>query len=160
VQHSRISHIFIAPGHRYIGHERGKPGIQTMQSVESVECVAGKGLRGDRFYGFREDYKGQVTFSAMEVFEAACRHVGNPGCAAWAMRRNVVTEGIDLNGLIGAEFELQGIRFLGTEECAPCHWMDWAIGEGARAFLKGRGGLRARILTSGSLHRGAALLKV
>jgi MOSC domain-containing protein YiiM len=131
-----------------------------MRSTDTVECVAGKGLVGDRFYGFKQDYKGQVTFSAWEVFRAVCQQVGNPDCEAWAMRRNVVTEGIDLNQLIGAEFELQGIRFLGTEECAPCHWMDWAIGAGAKALLQNRGGLRARILTSGMLRCGPALLKL
>jgi hypothetical protein len=40
---------------------------------------------------------------------------------------------------------------LGTEESRPCFWMDHAFGPGAQAALKGRGGLRARILTSGRL---------
>lgn len=156
----RIRHIFIAPGHRYIGHAKGRPGIQPMLSVDAVECVAGKGLKGDRFFGFRADYKGQITFHAAEVFKAACDHVGNRECEPWAMRRNVMTEGVDLNVLIGREFTIQGVRFLGTEECAPCHWMDWAIGEGAREFLSNRGGLRARILTSGTLRCGEAGLAV
>ncbi|NIP19203.1 MAG: molybdenum cofactor biosysynthesis protein [Xanthomonadales bacterium] len=154
----RIRHIFISPDHRYIGHEQGQPGDQHMRSVEEVECVAGQGLKGDRFFGFKEGYKGQVTFYAAEVFEAACAHVGNADCEPWAMRRNVMTEGIDLNELIGREFEIQGVRFLGTEECAPCHWMDWAIGDGARKFLRDRGGLRARILSSGTLRCGDSRL--
>ena len=158
MQDISIRHIFISPSHRYIGHEQGQPGAQEMQSVEQVECVAGQGLEGDRFFGFKEDYKGQVTFYAAEVFAAACEHVGNAGCEPWAMRRNVMTEGVDLNTLIGREFEIGGVRFLGTEECSPCEWMDWAIGEGAKAFLRDRGGLRARILTSGTLRCGPARL--
>jgi MOSC domain-containing protein YiiM len=156
----RIRHIFISPAHRFIGHEMGRPGAQTMRSVDAVECMAGRGLRGDRFLDFRKDYRGQVTFCAREVFEAARAHVGNAGCEPSAMRRNVMTEGIDLNTLISREFEIQGVRFLGTGECSPCHWMDWAIGDGARKFLEGRGGLRAKILTSGTLRRGVARMKV
>jgi MOSC domain-containing protein YiiM len=63
----------------------------------------------------------------------------------------------NLNALIGVEFELQGIRFLGTEECKPCYWMEQAFHPGAEAAMKGRGGLRARILTDGVLRSTSAL---
>ncbi len=72
------------------------------------------------------------------------------------MRRNVVVRGANLNALIGCEFELQGVRFLGTEECRPCYWMDQAVGPGAEAWLIGRGGLRAKILSDGWLRREAS----
>ena len=64
----------------------------------------------------------------------------------------MITEGVDLNTLVGAEFEIQGIRFQGMAECTPCHWMDQAFAPGAEQFLKGRGGLRAAILTDGILR--------
>ena len=67
----------------------------------------------------------------------------------------MVTRGIDLNELVGVEFELQGVRFQGTEECRPCEWMNHAIGPGAEELLRGRGGLRARILSDGILRRTA-----
>ena len=60
----------------------------------------------------------------------------------------------DLNELIGQEFEIQGVRFLGTEEAKPCFWMDQAVGEGAEKAMKGKGGLRARILEDGVLKCG------
>ena len=69
-----------------------------------------------------------------------------------------MVSGIDLNELIGCEFEIDGVRFYGAEECAPCRWMDRSIGPGAREYLKGRGGLRARILTSGTLRCGTNTL--
>ncbi len=71
-----------------------------------------------------------------------------------ATRRNVVTSGIDLDGLIGREFVIDGVRFLGSEECKPCAWMDQAIASGAERCLRGRGGLRARILSDGLLRVG------
>jgi MOSC domain-containing protein YiiM len=57
-----------------------------------------------------------------------------------------------LNSLVGVEFEVQGVKFLGTAECFPCHWMDEAFAPGAEHFLQGRGGLRAKILTDGMLR--------
>jgi len=66
-------------------------------------------------------------------------------------RRNILMEGVDLNSWIGTEFEVQGIRFEGTEEARPCAWMNQVIAPGAESWLKGRGGLRARILTDGRL---------
>ena len=64
----------------------------------------------------------------------------------------MITRGVDLNELIGQEFEVQGVRFFGMEECRPCYWMDRAFAPGAQQFLKGRGGLRAKILTYGRLR--------
>ena len=43
-----------------------------MIEVPEVECVAGKGLVGDRFFGWKEDYKGQVTFFEHEQYERLC----------------------------------------------------------------------------------------
>jgi hypothetical protein len=74
-----------------------------------------------------------------------------PAC----LRRNVIVSGVNLNSLIGEEFELQGVRFLGTAHCRPCYWLDQAFAPGAEAWLKGNGGLRAQILTSGTLRVGA-----
>jgi MOSC domain-containing protein YiiM len=151
----QLLHLYTSPGHNYFGHH-GKPaGTHPIREVESVECVAGRGLVGDRFFDFKDDYKGQVTFFSHEVFEELCATLGLFDRTPDALRRNIITRGIDLNDLIGEEFEVQGIRFLGTTECKPCYWMDQAIGPGAEDFLKGRGGLRAKILTSGVLQRDA-----
>lgn len=147
----RIERLYISPGHNFFGHHGQPAGAHPLVEVESVECVAGHGLVGDRFYDFKDDYKGQITFFAAEVFAAVCAAIGVSGQDPGRTRRNVLTRGVDLNTLIGQEFEVQGIRFLGMAECAPCYWMDQAIGLGAEAAMQGRGGLRARILTSGRL---------
>jgi len=123
-----------------------------LREVSELECVAGRGIRGDRFFDYKPDYKGQITFFSEEVFEALCRELGLPGARVEATRRNVITRGVDLNSLIGREFEVQGVRFLGIEECRPCYWMDDALGAGSEQWLRGRGGLRARILSDGVLR--------
>lgn len=124
-----------------------------MIEVDEVACVAGKGLMGDRFFGWKEDYKGQITFFAHEVYERLCEQFAVTGVEPSVFRRNVITKDTDLNALIGVEFEVQGIRFLGTEESRPCYWMNQAFAEGAEDAMKGVGGLRAKILSDGVLRR-------
>jgi len=148
----KICQLYICSGHNYFGHHEQPPGQHLLIERAEIRCVAGRGIEGDRFFDFKDNYKGQITFFASEVFEALCGQLGVVGKSPGVARRNVLTEGEDLNRLIGAEFEVQGVRFAGTAECSPCYWMNDAIAPGAEAALRGRGGLRARILTSGILR--------
>jgi len=154
-----IHQLFTSPGHNYFGHHEKPPGEHPIEEHPSVELVAGRGIPGDRFFDFKDDYKGQLTFIDLAVVEAIRDHAGNPDLPASAFRRNVVVSGIDLNALVGARFRLNGILLEGTQECSPCYWMDRACGKpGTEALMKGRGGLRCRILESGTLHPGPATL--
>ncbi|HEY0865632.1 MAG TPA: MOSC domain-containing protein [Lacunisphaera sp.] len=147
----KIAALYISPGHNYFGRHGQAPGEHPLQEVPAVECLAGRGLVGDRFLDYKEDYAGQITFFAGEVYDEIRQALQQPDRPAAVFRRNVLTRGADLNALIGQEFEVQGVRFVGTRECSPCYWMDQAFAPGAEAWLKGRGGLRARILSSGWL---------
>lgn len=149
-----IERIFLSSGHNFFGHFGGPSGSHPIVEVEAVECLAGRGLRGDRFFNYKPGYKGQVTLFSAEVFEELGRELRLPDASPAALRRNVLVRGGDLNALRGEEFELQGVRLLGVEECKPCAWMDEALGPGAEAWLRGRGGLRCRILSDGWLSTG------
>ena len=146
-----IAALYISPGHNYVGHHGREPGAHPVVSVATVECLAGRGVAGDRFTDHKPDFAGQITFFAGEVYDEICRELKVADRSPAVFRRNVLTRGADLNALIGVEFEVQGVRFAGMRECSPCYWMDRAFAPGAEAWLKGRGGLRARILTSGWL---------
>ena len=148
----RICQLFISPGHNFFGHHQQPPGEHPLVECAEIRCLAGRGIEGDRFFDFKDDYKGQITFFASEVFEEICSQLGVNGKSPGVTRRNVITTGADLNSLAGAEFEIQGVRFAGTTECSPCHWMDEAIAPGAEKLLRARGGLRAQILTDGILR--------
>jgi len=152
---ARIEHIYISPGHNFFYRDRQNPETYPAVSLPEVNCVAGCGLEGDRFFGFKENYKGQVTFFDLAVFDALSHALGIFDKAPGVLRRNVFVRGLDLNALIGKKFSLQGIVFEGTQECAPCPWMNYSFGKGAEEFMKTRGGLRAKILTSGPLRVGA-----
>ena len=148
----RVVAIFISPGHNFFGHHGQAAGTHPTISANEIECVAGKGLLGDRFFGFKENYKGQVTFFSSEVFKEVCRQLNVVEKSPGVTRRNVITRGLDLNSLVGKRFVIQGIEFEGVCECSPCHWMNHAIGEGAERALHGHGGLRAKILSDGLLR--------
>lgn len=148
----RVRHIYISPGHNFFGHHGQPAGQHPIVEVRELRCVAGRGIEGDRFFDYRPDYKGQITFFAEEVYDDLCAALAVHDKPASVLRRNVITRGIDLNALVGSEFEVQGVRFVGTGECSPCYWQNQAFGPGAEEALKGRGGLRAKILTDGVLR--------
>ena len=154
----RIRQIFISPGHNYFGHHGKPPDDYTLVEVPRIECIAGHGIRGDRFYDYRDDYKGQITFFSFEVFETLIAHFGLTDKSPGAVRRNVVVSGVDLNDLIGQEFSIQGVRLRGTAHCRPCYWLDQAVVPGTEKFLEGNGGLRAQILSDGVIVVGDAQL--
>ena len=148
----KICHLYISPGHNFFGHHGKPPDAHPILERNTIECIAGRGVRGDRFFDFKKNYGGQITFISIEDFETACRQVGVTGKSPGLARRNVVTRGASLKELAGTEFEVQGVRFFGMVPCAPCYWMDKAVAPGMEAALYGRGGLRARILTDGILR--------
>ena len=151
--------IYLSGDHDFVGHH-GKPrGKNPVLIPPEAECVAGQGLRGDRYFGFKENYKGQVTFFDQAVHDTVQIEFGITA-EPYLYRRNILISGIDLNQLIGQSFAIDGIRFSGVQECSPCYWMDEAVAPGTEKFLEGRGGLRARILRGGILKTGRRKLEV
>jgi MOSC domain-containing protein YiiM len=147
-----LLHLYISPGHNYRGHHGGPADAHPILEVQEVRCVAGRGIEGDRYFDEEPDFKGQITFFADEVHRALCEQFNLPAKPPSVFRRNVITRGVDLDSLVGREFEVQGVRFFGVESCKPCYWMDQAFCPGAEAAMQGRGGLRARILSDGVLR--------
>jgi MOSC domain-containing protein YiiM len=148
----RLLHLYFSPEHNYFGHHGQTAGTAPMLEVPELKLVAGQGIEGDRFFGYKPDYKGQVTFFDHQRYLELCERFQVWDRPSSVFRRNIITEGQDLNALIGKEFEVQGVHFMGMAECSPCHWMDQAFHPGTEAALKNHGGLRARILTDGVLR--------
>lgn len=112
-----IRQLFISPGHNFFGHHGEVAGKNPLLEVGEIECVAGHGVRGDRFFDYKENYKGEITFFSSEVFQDVCRSLGVCVQSAGITRRNVITEGMDLNALVGKRFTLQGmaeLRYCGS----------------------------------------------
>jgi MOSC domain-containing protein YiiM len=122
---------------------------------ESVAAVAGRGLRGDRYFR-PADAEGpgvEVTLIEREALDAAARDY-DVSLPAGAHRRNVVTAGVPLNHLVGHRFRVGDAAFEGTGLCEPCAHMESLAVEGAREALVHRGGLEARIVESGDVAVG------
>lgn len=149
-----VRHLFVSPGHNYFGRHGQPAGEHPTLDVPSVRCRAGQGIEGDRFFGYRPDYNGQITFFAWETLVALRTHFRAAAISPAVFRRNVVTEGLPLPTLAGQRFHLGEIEFEGIAEAKPCHWMDTAAVPGAEVWLRGRGGLRAKILSDGVLLPG------
>ena len=149
----RIIHLYTSPTHNYFGHHGKPPGEAPTLEVSEVRCVPGRGIEGDRFFDYKDNYKGQVSFFAEEVYRELCESLGVRDKTPAAFRRNIFCAGVDLNTLIcGREFQVQCVVFRGREECRPFYFMDQSFGPGAEAALRGRGGLRAEIVTGGTLR--------
>ena len=150
-----IHSLLICPEHVYVGHHGGPSGREPMVERDSVECESGRGLVGDRYHAREKGHGRQITFFDLAVHRDLCQRFNrNPEGGTEVYRRNGIIEGVDLNGLIGKRFRIGEVVFEGVEECRPCYWMDEAFGPGAEEAMKGRGGLRARILEGGVLRTG------
>jgi molybdopterin-guanine dinucleotide biosynthesis protein A len=151
---AELLEIWISTGNDFRGrHEKGRLD-HGIVGVSEVECVAGMGLRGDRYFGYKPDFKGQVTFFDADMVQAVRDRFSLPDLSASVFRRNLIVRGVDLAKWAGKRFRFQGIDFEATEECKPCYWMDQAAAPRAEEFLKPnfRGGLRAKILSNGVLR--------
>lgn len=74
-----------------------------------------------------------------------------------AFRRNLVTRGIDLNALVGRRFRIGPVECLGIELCEPCSKLARLVDRRVLPGLVHRGGLRAAILSQGSVVPGDEL---
>lgn len=159
-QTAEVTHLFISPGHNYYGrHGKGSEDHEILDR-EEISLVAGSGVEDDRFFDYKDDYKGQVTLFDHATYERVMSEFELPDLKPSAFRRNVVVKGLDLNELIGKAFRLGGVELTGSEEAKPCYWMDEACAPGVEKFLKGSGGLRCRIKTGGKLTKGTQTLEL
>src|SRR2546421_9136743 len=133
-----------------------------MEKVESIEAVAGEGLRGDRYgagigaaqFKGRRKPENEVTLIALEAIEAANDEF-NYTIEHLDTRRNLLTEGVPLNELIGKTFRVgESAVFKGLELCEPCGYLEKRTFAGIKAALKHRGGLRCCVIEGGEIRVG------
>ena len=131
------------------------------RAVDSAEAVADAGLRGDRYFdetGAGADRDGcDLTLIEAEAVEAVAADDGitlDPG----AHRRNVTTEGVALNHLVGERFRVGEAVCEGLGLCEPCSYLERQIGaKGVREAFVHRGGLECRVVESGRIRVGDAV---
>ena len=127
-------------------------------AVAEVRGITGKGLDGDRYaagLGSFSRWPGsgrEVTFIEAEVI-ADCFDFGLD-LEEGRSRRNIVTQGVRLGELIGKTFRVGTATFRGERPASPCEHLGRLVGSRVMEALRGRGGLRAAILTDGVVRVG------
>jgi hypothetical protein len=123
-----------------------------LRKVDSVAALPGRGLEGDRYA------EGRGTFSApgrgyeITLIEA---DVLDTIELSWEdARRNIVTTGISLNALVGHRFRVGSATCVGRRLAEPCSHLEKLARPGLLRPLVHRGGLRADILTGGTITIG------
>ncbi|MGA9402387.1 MOSC domain-containing protein [Haladaptatus sp.] len=122
------------------------------EEIETVEAVAGSGLRGDRH--FDPDVSGNditlIETEALDAIEAEAGIALGPG----EHRRNVTTRNAALNHLVGKRFRVGDAICEGVELCEPCSHLESLTEDGTLSALIHRGGLRASVIESGEIKTG------
>jgi MOSC domain-containing protein YiiM len=140
--------IYITPTHS-----------QPTQSRASVRVVPGLGPEGDRYFGppgtpGKRSGSGRdltlIEMEALEALEAECNVHLDPADA----RRTLVTRGISLNEMVGQEFRVGEVILRGVRLCEPCAHLASLTDPRVLPALVNRGGLRADILTEGTIAVG------
>src|SRR3954449_11611752 len=123
------------------------------EPVEQIDVLPGQGIKGERhFLDAPAERRGNdiplVDLASVEAF------VAEPGIALTAAetRRNVVTEGVDVNALVGKRFRVGAVECLGVELCEPCSYLEGHLAKpGLMRGLAHRAGLNADVLDGGSI---------
>ncbi len=128
------------------------------ESVGQATAIPGAGLEGDRyalklgtFYKPQPDR--ELTLIEAEAVEALRRDY-QVELSVGDARRNIVTRNVPLNHLVGKEFVIGDVRIRGLRLCEPCDHLEKVTGKPLIKGLLHRGGLRAQILTSGTIRVG------
>lgn len=136
----------------------------SLQSVESIEVIEAKGIRGElRYFGRKSRDNGQpslrqVTLIEREQMAEHAAALRLPSLPPGAVRANIETLGINLIGLIGREIEIGEAVLLLYAPRDPCAKMD-AVCQGLRQLmLNNRQGVLAQVVRSGKLRVGDSIV--
>jgi len=131
-----------------------------MTRLDTAHLVAGRGIEGDRYFEragtFSPDEPSpdhELTLVAAEEVARFLEATGlelSPG----DLRRNLLTEGVDLNAWVGRRFRVGDVEVSGIRLCEPCKTLADAVAPEVVNGLAHRAGLRARIVSDGRIRVG------
>jgi MOSC domain-containing protein YiiM len=131
---------------------------QTMQAVAKARLIPGRGVEGDRYFQHQGTFfKGPAPDREVTLIESEAVALMARDCAPFTAaesRRNLVTQGVRLNDLVGREFRVGSVRLQGLRLCHPCSHLTKLTGKQVLVGLAGRGGLRAQVLNEGTIRVG------
>lgn len=124
------------------------------RALETVRVIPGLGLEGDRYVHGHGTFPSGRPGAAMTLIEAEVCESFDPPLLPSEHRRNLVTRGVRLNGMVGQEFVIGSVRCRGVRLCEPCMSMQVYADRPILRPLVHRGGLRADFLQPGEIKVG------
>ena len=137
---------------------------QDMKELTQAELVAGKGIKGDRYYNGTGNYSHipdirEVTIIEKEVLDALEQN--QPPLQDKSIilkpnehRRNLTTEGVPLNYLVGKRFKIGDAILEGGRLNFPCKYLEDLLKRKLVLPLYNRSGLNCKIIQSGTITQG------
>jgi len=123
-------------------------------AIDAVTTIAGRGIEGDRYCALDTEPSQQITLIECEVIDQFNQETESE-FSYEMFRRNLVTEGVQLNNLVGETFYAGEVRLRGHELCEPCRYLQERLKvTGLVKRLTHKGGLCCEILTSGTIRSG------
>src|SRR5210317_144186 len=125
--------------------------------VNQAILEKGKGIVNDRYYENFKEKKEQVTLIDLEDINNFNIQIKQK-IEAKDFRRNIIVSGINLNELIDKKIKINKVTLKIHEICQPCKYLqDRLKTPGLVKMLLNKSGVRAEILSSGSLSVGDAI---
>ena len=132
---------------------------EKIKSVADAQAVKGQGLISDRKFRSNNDKKSQLTLIEIEninYYNNLTKSNINP----LDFRRNIITQKIELNNLVGKEFFIGEVKVKAHDLCRPCLYLQKLLNQ--KNFVKillEKGGLRCEILNNGKIKVGDKISK-
>ena len=133
-----------------IGYNKG----EKIQNVNKVEAIKGQGLLNDRKLMKNNQKERQITLIEIENINYFNK-ISKTNIPPLDFRRNIITEDIRLNELVGKEFIIGNVKLKAHDLCRPCKYLQDKLKQ--KKFVKDflhKGGLRCEILISGKINVG------
>ena len=124
---------------------------ENVKSVNQIEAIKGKGLNNDRHFKENNNKECQITLIEIENINNYNK-ISNTKIPSIDFRRNIITEGVNLNVLLNKDFFIGNVKVRAHDLCRPCKHLQEILKQKniIKEFLH-KGGLRCEILSSGTI---------
>ncbi len=125
-----------------------------IKRVKQAQALKGMGLVNDRKFRENNEKNCQITLIEIENINYFNK-ISKSNIPAVEFRRNIITENIALNDLLGKEFFIGKVKLKAHDLSRPCKYLQEKLKQSnfIKEFLH-KGGLRCEILTDGKINVG------
>ena len=127
---------------------------QKIHYTSEIKVLAGKGIEGDRHFNENNNVESQITLIESENIDYYNKNF-KTNFSYLDFRRNLITQDIELNELVGKKIIVGEIQLMVHDLCRPCKHLQEQLGKDniIREFLR-KGGIRCEILNDGKIKVG------